>query len=111
MHLYGGIIILPPKPTKKRKSVAQQQNDLAIAYYRGERTEVDHKEAFKLFKLAAEAGHSFAQLNLAQMYRDGEGTQQDQKAALYWFNQSLLQGNKQAAKEYLISHKAPLYFS
>jgi TPR repeat protein len=49
-------------------------------------TEVDKEEAFELYKIAAEKGHSKAQNNLGLLYENGEGTDSDLEKA--WYKQA-----------------------
>ncbi|WNC69923.1 tetratricopeptide repeat protein [Thalassotalea nanhaiensis] len=104
MHLYGGVIIARPKQNllKKRKyRIGTQENQLAISYYQGDMGyEQDWKEAFRLFKQGAEKGNPYSQINLAQMYRDGETVEVNLKQALYWFNMARKQGVYSAKEEY-----------
>ena len=62
-----------------------------VAYEKG-----DYKAAFAEFKPLAEQGDADAQYNLALMYRNGKGTAQDDKQAVYWYQKSAEQGNAQA---------------
>ncbi|WP_440903588.1 tetratricopeptide repeat protein [Catenovulum sp. SX2] len=101
-HLYGGIVVLPhgSKLKQRTRDNGKKLNDLAIDYYRGESGVQDFKKAFELFTKAAEMGHTFAQVNLAEMYRDGEGTDENLDKAQYWFEMAAKQGN-QTAKQSL----------
>ncbi|KGK00414.1 tetratricopeptide repeat protein [Thalassotalea sp. ND16A] len=102
MHLYGGVII--GKAVKKKRTVrlGSQDNQVAIAYYQGSMGyEKDWREAFRLFKQAAEKGHPYAQLNLANMYKDGEGVAKDLQLAIFWYEKASLQQVTAAKYEYL----------
>ena len=55
--------------------------------------ERDHKEAFRLFKLAAEDGDAECDVWLGELYRDGEGVEQDHTEALKWFRLAADNGN------------------
>jgi uncharacterized protein len=46
----------------------------------------DDAEAVKWYRKAADQGDAFAQLNLANMYDNGQGVPQDDVQALKWFN-------------------------
>ena len=46
----------------------------------------DDAEAVRWYRLAADQGHAYAQLNLGWMYADGEGVVQDNVTAHMWFN-------------------------
>ncbi len=57
---------------------------------------VDHKEAVKWYRLAAEQGLAEAQHNLAGMYYRGEGVPQDYKEAVKWWRLAAEQGDPKA---------------
>ena len=54
------------------------------------------QEAARWFQMAAEQGHSNAQLRLAGMYKDGLGVPQDLNIARFWYGKAAAQGNVQA---------------
>ena len=56
----------------------------------------DFTTAASLFKKSAEQGYSYAQHNLAVMYRKGEGVLQDYAEAVRWYKLAAKQGNKSA---------------
>ena len=92
-YLYGGIAkqqefaqVIQPKYD------FQELNELAINSYQAG----DIDGAFALFKEGAEAGESWSQINLANMYIDGEGTEINIDNALYWLNLAYQSGNKNA---------------
>lgn len=104
MHLYGGIIIAKPKQNlikEQKHRIGTQENQLAISYYQGNMGyEKDWKEAFRLFKQAADKGNPYSQISLAQMYRDGEAVEVNLKRALYWFKMAKQQDISSAKDEY-----------
>jgi len=53
----------------------------------------DAAEAVKWWRLAAEQGNWFAQLQLARAYRDGEGVPKDTLRAMEWYRKSAAQGD------------------
>jgi hypothetical protein len=55
---------------------------LADSYLDGDGTQKDEKEAFSLYKQAADLGDGSAQFNVAILYRDGIGTKKSPKMAL-----------------------------
>ena len=59
-------------------------------------TEDDAEEAVHWYRLAAEQGHTRAQLNLGAMYATGEGVPQDLVFAYMWSDFSAAQGNESA---------------
>ena len=50
---------------------------LGVCYYEGEGVEQDYHAASGLFKLAADKGHSGAQLALGACFHHGHGVQQN----------------------------------
>ena len=57
---------------------------------------MDNAKAVEYFTVAAENGHSEAQLYLANCYRFGHGVNEDLQKARYWYEKSAAQGNKSA---------------
>jgi hypothetical protein len=53
-------------------------------------------EAFRNFKILAEAGQPAAQLQLGEMYGFGEGTAEDPRQAEFWLNKALAGGQTDA---------------
>ena len=49
-------------------------------------------QSFQWMKQAAEQGHTQAQVHLADMYYNGEGTDPDVHKSLYWMKQAAWQG-------------------
>jgi TPR repeat protein len=63
---------------------ARGQNGVGrVLYARG-----DYEEAFIRFREAAEQGFANAQHNLAEMYEDGEGVEEDAEQAATWFRKA-----------------------
>jgi TPR repeat protein len=52
-----------------------------------------YKSAFKSFSEAAEAGHVWASIRLAEMYFNGEGTKKDDGTAFYWMKIGAIEGH------------------
>jgi len=94
--LYGGFVMFPPKPKPLYKGLKlDKNNQQGITYFKNGQ----YKEAAESFKLAANAGSQWGQLNLAQMYRDGQGVTKNVKTAKYWYEQAIAQGNSKAKYE------------
>ena len=94
--LYGGFVMFPPKPKLLYKGLKlDKNNQQGIIYFK----DGLFVEAFDSFKLAAEAGSQWGQLNLAQMYRDGEGVEQNHHQAIYWYKKAIEQKNTKAQIE------------
>ena len=58
-----------------------------------EGVEKDHKEAFKLFRQAADLGFSDAHLRVGQLHQYGKGTERDTRAALVSYRTAVEAGN------------------
>jgi Sel1 repeat len=71
---------------------AEAQYQLGLRHHTGEGAAQDPKEAFALWRSAAEQGHLFAQNNLAFLYQSGTGTRQDEKLAYRWYLKAAQQG-------------------
>ena len=56
----------------------------------------DFQAAFSLIKSLAQQGNWVAQHNLAVLYQDGLGVQQNAQQALYWYEQAGKQGDAEA---------------
>jgi TPR repeat protein len=56
--------------------------DLGLRYYDGEGVPQDHREAARLFLLAADQGHASAQYNAGTCYAKGDGVIQDYAESL-----------------------------
>lgn len=57
------------------------------------------EQAFKTALKEAEAGRDTAQLQLAQYYQSGQGTEKNPTQSLYWYEQAALQGNANAFQQ------------
>ena len=94
--LYGGFVMFPPKPKPLYKGLKlDKNNQQGITYFKNEQ----YSDALESFTLAANAGSQWGQLNLAQMYRDGQGVTQNVQTAKHWYEQAIAQGNSKAKIE------------
>ncbi len=57
--------------------------------YNGVGTKINYKKAFYYFQKAAENGNKFAQYNLGNCYKNGEGVEKDTKKHLYYVTNQL----------------------
>lgn len=73
-------------------NIAESLSECAALFARADRAYKQEKyaEALELFLEAAKRDYVPAQIRCGQMYRDGEGTQQDQEKALDWFRRASL---------------------
>ena len=69
-----------------------------MKYDKGDGVTQDYKTAVKWYRLSAEQGNAFAQLNLGLMYALGQGVIKDYVYAHMWSNISASTGNKNAIK-------------
>ena len=70
----------------------EAQFNLAQLHDRGRGVAADPAEAARLYRAAAEAGHTGAQVNLGRMYRDGRGVTRDDAEAVRWYRRAAEQG-------------------
>lgn len=70
--------------TKGGPYIADAASKLALAYVLGEGVEASQVEAFKYSLIAAKAGHSKSQLDVAKRLRIGLGTEKDLPQAKVW---------------------------
>ncbi|GAW96189.1 MULTISPECIES: tetratricopeptide repeat protein [Colwellia] len=63
-------------------------------------SETNLKEAFELFQRSANYGYSLGQVNLAEMYINGQHVKKDFNQALYWLKKASLQSDKPAILKY-----------
>lgn len=92
-YLFGGLVLEEQKmrliePTHN----LQEYNERAVESY--QLGDID--TAFALFKKGAESGETWAQINLANMYVDGEGADKNIESAIYWLNIAYELGNPNA---------------
>ncbi len=58
--------------------------------------------AFELYQQSAQLGFAKGQVNLAQMYLNGQHVEKDLQQALFWFKQAALQSYKPGILKYVI---------
>lgn len=61
---------------------------LGLCYQKGQGTDTDTVEGFKLFKRAAEKGLPASQYELGNCYEYGTGTKINLNKALYWYRKA-----------------------
>lgn len=66
---------------------------LGLMYEYGKGVRQNPVKAAELYRIAAEHGVAYAQLELASLYRIGKGVQQDYLEAARWFRRAAEQGN------------------
>ena len=82
-----------------RKSAAKgfaAQFNLGQLFKKGLGVPLDYVTAYRWFKKSAEQGFMPAKINLASMYRYGEGVQKNRTRALMWYELATINGNPNA---------------
>lgn len=96
-----------PKPAPKPKKLtleeraergdADAQFTLGCNYYFGNNGyEVNHAEAAKWYRKAADQGHANAQYNLGNRYLNGQGVKKDVSEAVIWYKKAAANGVEDA---------------
>ena len=67
---------------------SEDEYELCLIYYKGEKTAKNYKEAVKRFRKLAEKGNVEAQFNLGNLYLHGTGVQKYLGEAYIWFSLS-----------------------
>jgi uncharacterized protein len=70
--------------------------NLCYLYDQGLGVALDHAEAARWYRQAAQRGEAKAQYNLGDLYLRGEGVPLDESAAFSWFQKAALQGHSGA---------------
>lgn len=85
------------------------QFSIALLHYRGQGVAMNHAEARRWYKLAADRGYGRAQVNLAIMCAEGEGGPRDFVEAYKWFTLAAAQGiqNGADARDALVPRMTP----
>ncbi len=65
-------------------------------YLTGEGTSPNHKEAYRLLKLAADQGNALGQAKLGLIYMEGKGIYQDVVLAHMWLSLAIDHGEEDA---------------
>lgn len=78
---------------------------IADIYEDGEGVEDDPAIAIQYYRMAAEAGDSYAQSTLANAYTIGRDVEQSEEFALFWYKKAAEQGNPYA--QYEVAMRTP----
>jgi TPR repeat protein len=81
---------------RRPSALAQAKHNLGAAYYFGNGTEQDYREAANWFREAAEMGSADSRYSLGLMYKNGQGVERDLVMAYFWLHLGALQGDKDA---------------
>ena len=94
-----------PEQRKFRESIfiqGRKENLYGQALLNERYSETNLKQAFELFTQSASYDYVQGQVNLAQMYINGQYVEKDLNQALYWLNLASLQSHKPAILKYEI---------
>ena len=97
-----GNTVKPDKTVYQSKLfvAGKRENNVGLAFLLEKNLETHAEFAFENFSRSAELGYPQGQLNLAEMYVNGQYVEKDLTRALYWFNQAALQSYKPAILKY-----------
>ncbi len=71
----------------------EAQHGLKIQHDRGD-LDIDDEQVFNWYVWSAEHGYVWAQLFLADAYRDGDALDKDDKQSMYWYRKAAEQGDR-----------------
>jgi TPR repeat protein len=98
-----------PSPPARRPKTYSESADAqfrrAYNLHMGKGVKKDLKKAIHWYKIAAERGHSTAQLNLANRYYRGEGVPRDRSLACKWYEKSARQNEAFAQSGFGLCHQ------
>lgn len=101
--LYGNYINDPePKVSSKVYIPGKRENLAGLSFKKSSYLENNLQQAFELFSRSAQLGFTQGQVNLAEMYLNGEFIDKDLSQAMYWFKQAALQSDKAGVLKYVI---------
>ncbi len=101
--LYGNYIN-EPKPASHSMNFipGKRENSEGLSFLKSTYLESHIEQAYEYFQRSAKLGFAEGQINLGQMYLNGEFVDKDMTRALFWFNKAALQSNKTAVLKYVI---------
>jgi hypothetical protein len=67
-------------------------------YFYGRGVQKSEEEAVRLWRLAAEEGHSDSQYNMGWAYQKGNGVEKSKPMAREWYTKAADQGHEKARK-------------
>jgi hypothetical protein len=101
--LYGNYINDPePAPSSSLYIPGKRENLAGLTLLKANYLENNSEQAFERFSLSAQLGFAQGQVNLAQMYLNGQYVEKDLSQAMYWFKQAALQSDKAGVLKYVI---------
>lgn len=102
-RLYGSYV--SPEKVRYNSNLfipGKRENISASSLLKSNYIENNLSQAFELLQQSAQLGYAEGQVNLAQMYLNGQHVEKDRQQALFWFKQSALQSNKSGILKYVI---------
>ncbi len=101
--LYGNYINDPqPEKGSVLYIPGKRENIAGLSFKKSSYLENNLQQAFERFSRSAQLGFSKGQINLAEMYLNGEYIDKDLSQAMYWFKQAALQSDKAGVLKYVI---------
>lgn len=103
-----GNYITPDTPRARNEFFisGRSQNLSGMAYLNAGHLEDNLQQAIDFFQQSAQYGYAQGQVNLAEMYLNGQhkevNSEIDKQQALYWFKQAALQSHKPGVLKYVI---------
>jgi len=87
----------------------KRENIAGLSLLNSTYIEDNYAQAFERFTNSAEQGYANGQVNLAQMYINGQSVNKDLDKALYWLKRASLQSDKAGVLKYVIICKQLSY--
>jgi hypothetical protein len=101
--LYGNYINNPKPASHSMIFIpGKRENTQGLSLLKSTYLENSAEQAYDYFLRSAKLGFAEGQINLGQMYLNGEFVDKDMTRALFWFNKAALQSNKAAVLKYVI---------
>lgn len=101
--LYGNYINEPVEfVPSNHYTPGKRENSSGLSFLTSTHLENNYGQAFDRFTRSAELGFAEGQVNLGQMYVNGQYVKKDFNKALHWFNEAALQSNKAGILKYVI---------
>ena len=99
--LYGNLVVSEQAHYRSNKlTYGKPENIKGEAFLNDRFNELGLERAFGFFQQSAQLGYAKGQINLAQMYINGQYIDKDFKKALHWLKLASLQSNKTAVLKY-----------
>ena len=101
--LYGNYVN-DPKPAVSRSIFipGKRENSQGLSLLKSANLEGNLQQAYRYFLMSATLGFAEGQINLGQMYLNGDHVEKNLVQALFWLNKAALQSNKAAVLKYVI---------